>query len=105
MNVSIIRYLPIFRDDLEDAVNYIRDVLQNNVAANDLVYSVKAAIEERSHNPEYFEQYHSKKDREYPYYRIYVKNYVIYYVVIPGNPSIMEVRRFLYNKRNRVFIV
>ena len=37
------------------------------------------------------------------YYRIYVKNYLVYYVVIDDeNPDkIMEVRRFLYNKQNQ----
>ena len=37
------------------------------------------------------------------YYRIYVKNYIVYYVVIDDeNPDkIMEVRRFLYNKQNQ----
>lgn len=37
------------------------------------------------------------------YYRIYVKNYIVYYVVIDdkGSDKIMEVRRFLYNKQNQ----
>ena len=43
------------------------------------------------------DRYHSAKERQYPYYRIYVKNYVIFYVVIG---DIMEVRRILYNRRN-----
>ena len=34
---------------------------------------------------------------KYPYYRIYVGNYTIYYVVIE---DVMEVRRILYSKRN-----
>lgn len=46
---------------------------------------------------EAFEPYHSLKERQYPYYRIYVKNYTIFYVVID---DVMEVRRILYNKRN-----
>lgn len=105
MSATLLRYLPIFRDDLEEAVAYIRDTLQNEQAANDLVDNVEQAIVQRSINPESFEQYHSLKNRKYPYYRIYVKNYVIYYVVIPGDPVIMEMRRFLYNKRNRNYIV
>ena len=46
---------------------------------------------------EAFEQYPSVRERQYPYYRIYVKNYVVFYVVID---DIMEVRRILYNRRN-----
>ena len=52
---------------------------------------------------EEFEPYHSMRERRYPYYRIYVKNFVIWYVVIEdeGEDKIMEVRRFLYNKQDK----
>ena len=52
---------------------------------------------------EAFEPDHSMKERRYPYYRIYVKNFVVWYVVIDdeGEDKIMEVRRFLYNKQDR----
>ena len=54
-------------------------------------------------NAEAFEPYHSASERRYKYYRIYVKNYIVYYVVIDdeGSDKIMEVRRFLYNKQNQ----
>ena len=71
-----LRYLPIFETDLLSTVNYITNVLKNEDAAHRLV-----------------EPYRSAKRREYPYYRIYVRNYVVYYVVI-GN--VMEVRRLIY---------
>lgn len=47
------------------------------------------------------------KERRYPYYRIYVDNYVIYYVVIDdeGDDKIMEVRRFLYKGQNRTNMI
>jgi len=80
------------------AVNYIADVLKNKEAALRLIDDVEAAILERRNNPVAFEPYRSAKNRNYPYYRIYVKNYVVYYVVI-GN--VMEVRRFLYGARDR----
>lgn len=59
--------------------------------------------EQRLPVAESFEIYHSIRERKYPYYRIYVKNYVIWYVVIDdeGEDKIMEVRRFLYNKQNQ----
>lgn len=93
-----LRYLPIFEQDLMSAVNYIADVLKNKGAALRLIDDVEAAILERLNNPVAFEPYRSAKNRNYPYYRIYVKNYVVYYVVI-GN--VMEVRRFLYGARDR----
>lgn len=99
----ILRYLPLFYEDLEEKVAYIAEKLKNPQAANDLLDSVESAILERLPNAESFESYYSLKERKYPYYRIYVKNFVVYYVVIDdeGPEKIMEVRRFLYNKQNR----
>ena len=96
-----LRYLPLFYQELEQKVLYIADKLCNEQAANELIDAVETAILERVPVAESFEPYHSLKERRYPYYRIYVKNYVIYYVVIDeGDEKIMEVRRFLYNKQN-----
>ena len=82
---------------------YIAEKLQNPKAANDLIDAVEKAIQERQPVAEAFEPYESMKERRYPYYRIYVKNFVVWYVVIDdeGNDKIMEVRRFLYNKQNK----
>ena len=97
-----LRYLPLFYEDLEQVVIYIAQELGNPQAANDLVDAVEKAILERLPVAEAFEVVHSLNKRKYPYYRIYVKNYVIYYVVIDdeGKDKIMEVRRFLYNRRD-----
>lgn len=97
-----LRYLPLFYADLEKAVIYISERLQNIQAANDLLDVVEQAIFERLPVAESFEPYHSMKDRAHVYYRIYVKNYVIYYVVIDDlfEGKIMEVRRFLHSWQN-----
>ena len=58
---------------------------------------VQKAIYDRLEMPEAFEKVRSGKQRQYPYYRIYVKNYTILYVVI-GN--IMEVRHMFYSRRD-----
>ena len=92
-----LRFLPLFEDDLNDIVDYIAIRLHNPTAADDLVDEVRQAIIERTSCAEAFEQYPSVRERQYPYYRIYVKNYVVFYVVID---DIMEVRRILYNRRN-----
>ena len=91
------RVLPLFEEDLYEIVAYITEHLKNPVAANKLIDDVENAIIKRSSCAESFEPYHSVKERKYPYYRIYVGNYVVYYVVID---DVMEVRRILYNKRN-----
>ncbi len=98
-----LRYLPLFYEDLEQKVVYIAENLQNPKAANDLIDAVEKAILERLPVAESFEQYESMKERRYPYYRIYVKNFVVWYVVIDdeGDDRIMEVRRFLYNKQDK----
>ena len=92
-----LRYLPLFEQDLMQTVNYITNVLKNKDAATALVNDIETAILKRLHNPAAFEPYPSTKDRDTPYYRIYVHNYVIYYVVID---NIMEVRRLMYGARN-----
>ena len=96
-----LRYLPLFYKDLEEKIVYIAEELHNEKAANDLLDEVEAAILERQSVAESFEPYRSLMERRYPYYRIYVKNFAVYYVVIDdeGEDKIMEVRRFLYNKQ------
>ena len=100
-------YLPLFYEDLDEKVTYIAEKLKNPKAATDLLDKVESAIMERLPVAESFEPYHSVRERRYSYYRIYVDNYIIYYVVIDDDPNdlIMEVRRFLYNGQNRDNIV
>ena len=91
-----LRYLPLFEDDLNEIVDYIQFHLNNPDAAERLIDAVHHAILTRLDNAESFEPYISARDRKHPYYRIYVKNYVIFYVVID---DVMEVRRIMYQKR------
>lgn len=92
-----LRYLPLFEQDLAETVSYITNVLKNPEAALKLVNDTETAILKRLEHPVSFEPYRSARKREYPYYRIYIRNYVVYYVVID---DVMEVRRFLYGKRD-----
>jgi plasmid stabilization system protein ParE len=95
-------YLPLFEQDLAEARDYIAFTLQNPEAALRLVKDTEAAILKRLNNPLAFKPYHSVRDRKQPYYRINIRNYSVFYVVI-GN--VMEVRRFVYSKRNLPEIV
>lgn len=97
-----LRYLPLFYKDFSSIVDYITNVLENPKAAENLISAVESAIMERIPNAESFEKYASKKERKYTYYRIYVGNYIIYYVVIDDNADdkIMEIRRILYKGRD-----
>ncbi len=90
-------FLPIFEEDLNKIVDYITNELNNPEAAHKLVNDVEQAILERLYAPASFAIFSSKKKREHPYYRIYVRNFSIFYVVIDDT---MEVRRILYSKRD-----
>lgn len=90
--------LPIFEKDLNKIVDYICFQLDNPKAAYSLVDDIYEAILNRLPYAESFEIYPSKAVRPCPYYRIYVKNYIIFYVVLD---DVMEIRRILYKKRDR----
>ncbi len=94
----ILSYLPLFEQDLTQVASYIANVLHNPEAALRLIDDVEEAIKERLGNAESFEPYPSTKGRPHPYYRIYVRNYTVYYVVID---NVMEVRRLLYGGRKQ----
>lgn len=95
-------YLPLFEQDMAAARDYIAFNLQNPAAALRLVEDTEKAIQKRLNHPLAFQPYHSVRDRKLPYYRIDIRNYSVFYVVI-GN--VMEVRRFVYSKRNLPEIV
>ena len=87
-------YLPLFDEELAEAVRYITDELRNPDEAMKLVADAEPAIQDRLFEPESFEPVSSMKEREHPYYRIPVGNYVVLYVVIG---TVMEIRRFVYD--------
>jgi len=91
-----ITYLPLFYKDMDKITKYIAKNLNNRIAADNLIIEVKQKIEKRAYNPNSYEEYSSIK-RMNTYYRLYVKNYIVFYIV---KDNIMEVRRILYNKRN-----
>ena len=88
-----LEYLTLFDKELSEAVRYISVELRNPDAAAKLVYDVESAIADRLFAPESFEPVQTEKDREHPYYRIAVGNYLVLYCVIG---KVMEVRRFVY---------
>ena len=98
-----LRYLPLFYEELNHAVSYIAFNLCNPEAADNLIDIIESAILTRlEQGPESFEQVPSRQERAHPYYRIYINNYVIYYVVLEENGrKIMEVRRLLHLLENR----
>ena len=92
-----LRYLPIAKDDLFEIADYIQNNLQNPIVAQNTLDKIENAILERMKSPESFSIWKSKKFREYPYRRINVGNYTVWYVVID---DVVEVRRILYSRRD-----
>lgn len=90
-------FLPLFEQDLNEIVDYISIDLNNPKAARKLVDDIEKAILKRLETPLTYAPYESSKARKYPYYKIKVKNFLIFYVVIDDT---MEVRRILYSRRN-----
>ena len=97
-----LRYLPLFEQDLAEVRDYIALTLQNPDAALRLIEDTEKAILRRLDNPLGFESYRSARDREQPYYRINIRNFSVFYVVIE---NVMEIRRFVYARRNLPEIV
>lgn len=91
-----ISYIPLFYSDLENIIKYITYELGNQRAAKNLLQNIEKAILKRSENLESFEIYEGGNYKLENWYRIYVGNYTIFYVIID---DCMEVRRMLYSRR------
>ena len=81
---------------MDEVWRHIALKLRNPEAADKLVLDAEKAILKRLAAPEAFEARHIGRERMHPYYRIQVRNFTVWYVVV-GN--VMEVRRFLYDRR------
>ena len=93
----IIKYSPTFMSQFSNILNYFVHKLKNKIAAENFYNEVIQEIEKRSENPTIYEKYIGLKRRKDVYYKIYVKNYTIFYVV---KNNTMEIRRILYSRRN-----
>lgn len=85
-----LQILPLFENDLNAIIDYITIALKNPEAAVRLVDDVETAITERLSASE---SSSSNYERRHPYYRITLRNLIIFYIVI-GNA--IEVQRILY---------
>ena len=96
-NKYTIKYTDTFIKQFNNILKYFIYKLQNKIAAENFYNEVITEIEKRSENPESFKKHKSSRKRKNTYYRIYVKNYTIFYVV---KNNTMEIRRILYSRRN-----
>lgn len=96
-NKYTIKYSSTFIKQFNNILKYFMHKLKNKIAAENFYNDVINEIETRSKNPESYEKYLSTRKRKNSYYKIYVKNYIIFYVV---KDNTMEIRRILYSRRN-----
>ena len=87
-------YLPLAESDLMDALGYIAYTLDAPKAARDLLAEFDETVQRIAEFPYAHELY--RTDR--PMKEVPVKNYVLYYAVFQDR---VEIRRFLYGKRDR----
>lgn len=97
-----LRYIPRYEEDLNEIVDYIVFKLHNPDSAMNLIDKIENAILERLNYPLSFEPFQSNRKRKNPYYRIYIDNFTVYYVVID---DVMEIRRVLYKGRDEGKII
>ena len=95
-----IRYLQTFISQLNNILFYITYELKNKIAADNFYKEVVKQIEIRSNAPESYEVFKEIKREQIKFYKINVKNYIIFYVV---KDNVMEVRRIYYSQRNFLF--
>lgn len=96
----IIEYTDNFRNELNDALDYIKYKLKNINAANALLKEIKAAIEERITFPDAYKEISIKNKYNDKYRMIKIRNFVVLYTLNTiDNKSVMTIQNFIYAKR------
>ena len=96
-NKYVIKYSATFVKEFNSILKYFIYKYKNKIVAENFYNEVVKKVEKRSIDPKNYEKYISNRKRKYTYYKIYVKNYTIFYTV---KDNIMKVKRILYSKRN-----
>ena len=92
-----LEYSDNFKDELSHTLAYISNTLGNPQAADRFLSKVETAILNRLKMPLSFEPIPSKRNHYGVYYRIYVGNYVVYYVV---QDDTMKITNLVYGARD-----
>ena len=94
-------YLPLAESDLMDALGYIAYTLDAPKAARDLLAEYDETVQRIAEFPYAYELYRTDRPMKDEIRKVPVKNYVLYYAVFQDR---VEIRRFLYGKRDRIRI-
>lgn len=90
-------YSARFEKDLGKTVEYIIYVLKNPIVASSFVLDIENAMLQVRTNPQIYPKYMSAKLRKKTYYKVKVKNYILFYEI---NSNTIVFRRMLYGRRN-----
>lgn len=71
--------------------------IKNKKASERLLKNIEKSIKERSKNPESYARYERSNKSKFVWYRIYVKNFTIFYTV---EDNIMKVAHIIYSRRD-----
>ena len=93
-----IRYLPIARDDLNDALDYLLAVLDAPQAAEALLDELDATVQRIARFPYAHELYRTDRPMKGEIRKVPVRSFVLYYAVFE---DYVEIRRFLHGRRDR----
>lgn len=91
-------YLPFAESDLLEALDYIAYTLDAPKAARDLLDEFDKTVNRIAEFPYAFELYRTDRPMKDEIRKVPVKNYVLYCAVYQDR---VEIRRFLYGKRDR----
>lgn len=92
-----LEYTRQFWDDIAEAIHYIAYELRNPSAAQKLKDETESEIRNRSFSPLSYAPYFIDEVTGDVYYYILVGNFMVFYVV---KDEKMEMRRFVYGRRN-----
>lgn len=100
-NEAIIEYTDSFKNELYDAIDYIKFKLKNVNAANVLLEEVKEAIEKRKIFADAYKEIQIKNKYNDKYRMIKIRNFAVLYTIGKrNNKMVMTVQNFVYGKRD-----
>lgn len=92
-----IKYLPVARRDLQDIVDYIAFDLEVPEIAIKMLTTLETNILSLKENPFRGSIYTSSRKHNCQYRKLFVKNYLIFYLVLEDT---VEIQRVFYNRRS-----
>lgn len=97
-----IKYFRSFNRTLNNSLRYIVNDLGNPVAARNLLTNTNNEIKKLADYPFTLRPFTYSKRSNTPYYRIIVNNHYVFFTV-RGNT--LEMRYFIYNRRNYIELI